>query len=173
MGTERKHEIAIKWSAFPTDRSDLEDRAPQIIGLLIEGIDEGFLEETGDSFELSFRSTKEVRYGRVTVKPTPEGLVASGKVWEEWDAPSDLASTLGLYTGDESEDDFIVDNLRELLPFCESGEPGVEHEFSFPVTSTNQLIEQLSQEEDELLRASQEAFASISLAVEKKPRDGC
>ena len=167
MGTEHRHEVAIKWTCFPVDRSDLEHRAPTVLGRLVEGIDEGFLEETGDSFEIAFRSTKEIRYGRVTIRPTREGLVASGKVWDEWDDPADLADTLGLYTDDESEDSFVVDSLRELLPFTESGEPGVEHEFSFPVTSTDQLLEQLEAEESELIKASQAAWTEIDTTMKK------
>lgn len=157
MGTRHEHEVAMKWSCFPDDRFDLEDRAPRVLGLLIEGIDEGFLEQTGDSFEIAFRSTKEIRYGRVTIVPTREGLVASGKVWDEWDDPADLADTL------ECDED----DLREFLPFTESGEPGVEREFRFPVLSTDQLLEQLEAEESELIKASQAAWTEIDATMKK------
>lgn len=171
MGTEHKFEVAIKWSCFPLDRADFQGRAPGVLKMLADGVDEDFMDETGDSVEIAFRSTKEVRYGKVTIRPTREGLRAAGMVREEWDDLSGIAETLGLYGDDDGGDDDVLDSLREVVPFCD-GEPGVGVEFDFEVTSVDQLLERLRQEEDKCIWQSGDAWKELE-GLFKKPETEC
>lgn len=153
-GEPLRFDIDLKWSLWSKDKEYWLEYAPETFKHIQSGIDEGWLEETGETLEIVSRPRKECRYGKVLLKYSAKHDRVTANVYlvDSWDEPDAIADTLGL-TGETT-------TLLDQLPYVD-GEPGVCVEKELLIDSCEELLRMVGQLEDELLIHSEETWNSL------------
>lgn len=154
-GKTAEFKIDLKWSLWAADEGIWEEYAPDALRHLKMMFNNTVIIKT--------TPRKEIRWGKVWVTGTsecedaPGDLKASVHFESHWDSLEDLADTLGLDVDDED----ALENLRGLIPFTMSGEPGLEVDADVDATSVAELLAKVDAIEDALLKMDAEEWAAI------------
>jgi hypothetical protein len=109
------------------------------------------LGDEGERIELTVISTKESRFGHVTITGEVADLCAKGSFSESWDSVEDLAETL--QAGAEE--------VSERAPRTSEGEIGITVHFDVRATSPDELLRVLDAEEERLVSESEREWGAM------------
>jgi hypothetical protein len=170
-------EIDLKWSAWTTDESIWEERAPDTYSMLKDGFEGGSFEEYREPMIIRSYPRKEGLYMVVTLTPGREGVHVHVFAAATWDDIHDLLDTLEL-------EDQQLEELRSrlyddgLIDYRLDGDPGVVIEREFVISPSDQdgkdelasFMQQVNAVEDDLLQRSRHEWDQLKVwaALERR-----